>query len=57
MKVGDKVQLRRTIIGIYPYHVQIKNEKGIARSYINWEWQQLISKEGMEGVESWRRKG
>ena len=31
--------------------------KGIVRSYINWEWQQLTSKEGMEGVESWRRKG
>ena len=73
MKVGDKVQLRRrisqnggktrlatekvTILGIYPYHVQVRNQKGIVRSYINWEWQQLISKEGMEGVESWRRKG
>lgn len=73
MKVGDKVQLRRrisqkggktrlatekvTILGIYPYHVQVRNQKGIVRSYINWEWQQLTSKEGMEGVESWRRKG
>ena len=73
MKVGDKVQLRRrifqkggksrlatekvTILGIYPYHVQVRNQKGIVRRYINWEWQQLISKEGMEGVESWRRTG
>lgn len=73
MKVGDKVQLRRrisqkggktrlatekvTILGIYPHHVQVRNQKGIVRSYINWEWQQLTSKEGMEGVESWRRKG
>ena len=56
MKVGDKVQLRRrisqkggktrlatekvTILGIYPYHVQIRNQKGIVRSNINWEWQQ-----------------
>ncbi len=71
MKVGDKVQLRRrisqkggktrlatekvTILGIYPHHVQVRNQKGIVRSYINWEWQQLTSKEGMEGVESWRR--
>lgn len=73
MKVGDKVQLRRrisqkggktrlatekvTILGIYPHHIQVRNQKGIVRSYINWEWQQLTSKEGMEGVESWRRKG
>ena len=73
MKVGDKVQLRRrisqkggktrlatekvTILGIYPHHVQVRNQKGIVRSYINWEWQQWTSKEGMEGVESWRRKG
>ena len=62
MKVGDKVQLRRrisqkggktrlatekvTILGIYPHHVQVRNQKGIVRSYINWEWQQLTSKEG-----------
>lgn len=55
MKVGDKVQLRRrisqkggktrlatekvTILGIYPHHVQVRNQKGIVRSYINWEWQ------------------
>lgn len=73
MKVGDKVQLRRrisqkggktrlamekvTILGIYPHHIQVRNQKGIVRSYINWEWQQLTSKEGMEGVESRRRKG
>ena len=73
MKVGDKEQLRRrisqkggktrlatekvTILGIYPHHIQVRNQKGIVRSYINWEWQQLTSKKGMEGVESWRRKG
>ena len=58
MKVGDKVQLRRrisqkggktrlatekvTILGIYPHHVQVRNQKGIVRSYINWEWQGVI---------------
>ena len=63
MKVGDKVQLRRrisqkggktrlatekvTILGIYPHHIQVRNQKGIVRSYINWEWQQLTSKEGI----------
>lgn len=51
MKIGDKVQLRRrisqkggksrlatekvTILGIYPHHVQVRNQKGIVRSYIN----------------------
>lgn len=64
MKVGDKVQLRRrisqkggktrlatekvTILGIYPHHVQVRNQKGIVRSYINWEWQQLTSKEQLK---------
>lgn len=72
MKVGDKVQLRRrisqkggktrlatekvTILGIYPHHVQVRNQKGIVRSYINWEWQQLISKEGISMTSQNNRK-
>ena len=72
MKVGDKVQLRRrisqkggktrlatekvTILGIYPHHEQVRNQKGIVRSNINWEWQQLTSKEGMHMQRSfWSR--
>ena len=75
MKVGDKVQLRRrisqkggkirlatekvTILGIYPHHVQVRNQKGIVRSYINWEWQQLTSKEGvtMNRLTEWIGEG
>ena len=56
-RVSKKMRKVRRKGTIYPHHVQVRNQKGIVRSYINWEWQQLTSKEGMEGVESWRRKG
>ena len=56
MKVGDKVQLRRRI-SQKGGKTRLATEKVTILGIYPHHIQQLTSKEGMEGVESWRRKG